>query len=289
MAPEMSTSGPGITGDDLDDLFDYNVNVEEVFRDVDVSMTTNNEKEVAQTKSKDENLGLGIDEEIRVVKKRQPVARLDEKRLLSQAGVPKLRRLAKDRFRFKGKGHELWLDDLYPRAKFADGLAIIVKLGHTKRMQTMRREWINEGKSREKYDDRAIPQQTQEAPAAGKELREQQSAANNHQTPTVSDIHHSPAFSDEDLYSASPRQPQERMREETFRDSTDTLFLPDDDADDHPAEDDLDALLAEADVDNEKESNTTPKKLSKQKYRSPGRRDSFDDEMKAMAEMEDIG
>ena len=85
----------------------------------------------------------------------------------------------KERLKFKGKGYEvwcskavkrcaltsydpqysdvagllnayqLWLDDLYPRAKFADGLAIIEKLGHTKRMQTMRREWIQEGKPQE--------------------------------------------------------------------------------------------------------------------------------------------
>lgn len=44
---------------------------------------------------------------------------------------------------------QLWLDDLYPRAKFADGLAIIEGLGHTKRMQTMRREWIQEENPRE--------------------------------------------------------------------------------------------------------------------------------------------
>ena len=42
--------------------------------------------------------------------------------------------------------YQLWLDDLYPRAKFADGLAMIEKLGHTKRIQYMRKEWINEGK-----------------------------------------------------------------------------------------------------------------------------------------------
>lgn len=42
--------------------------------------------------------------------------------------------------------YQLWLDDLYPRAKFADGLAIIEKLGHSKRIQTMRREWIEEEK-----------------------------------------------------------------------------------------------------------------------------------------------
>ena len=48
--------------------------------------------------------------------------------------------------------YQLWLDDLYPRAKFADGLAIIEKLGHKKRIQIMRREWINEGKPRESLD-----------------------------------------------------------------------------------------------------------------------------------------
>ena len=42
--------------------------------------------------------------------------------------------------------YQLWLDDLYPRAKFGDGLAIIEKLGHGKRIQTMRREWLAEGK-----------------------------------------------------------------------------------------------------------------------------------------------
>lgn len=44
--------------------------------------------------------------------------------------------------------YQLWLDDLYPRAKFADGLAMIEKLGHTKRIQMMRKEWIDEGKPR---------------------------------------------------------------------------------------------------------------------------------------------
>jgi replication fork protection complex subunit Csm3/Swi3 len=60
--------------------------------------------------------------------------------------------------RLKGKGHEfsdvarllnyyqLWLDNLYPRAKFADGLQLVEKVGHSKRMQIMRKEWIDEGK-----------------------------------------------------------------------------------------------------------------------------------------------
>lgn len=58
----------------------------------------------------------------------------------------------------KGKGHEfsdvakllnyyqLWLDQLYPRAKFADAIQLVEKAGHTKRMQMYRKSWIDEGK-----------------------------------------------------------------------------------------------------------------------------------------------
>jgi len=49
--------------------------------------------------------------------------------------------------------YQLWLDDLYPRAKFADGLAIVEKLGHTKRMQVMRKAWIDESKPHEPVND----------------------------------------------------------------------------------------------------------------------------------------
>lgn len=42
--------------------------------------------------------------------------------------------------------YQLWLDDLFPKAKFADGLAIVEKLGHKRRLTVMRQEWINEGK-----------------------------------------------------------------------------------------------------------------------------------------------
>lgn len=107
---------------------------------------------------------------------------LTDIRLLSQAGIPKLRFKAKRKLHFKGKGHEvrcvllnfnmqalihqqfsdaarllnfyqLWLDDLFPRAKFADGLAIIEKLGHSKRLRTMRREWIEEERPKSQSAD----------------------------------------------------------------------------------------------------------------------------------------
>jgi replication fork protection complex subunit Csm3/Swi3 len=48
--------------------------------------------------------------------------------------------------------YQLWLDELYPRAKFADGLAIIEKLGHTKRLQIMRKAWIDEGKPKASFE-----------------------------------------------------------------------------------------------------------------------------------------
>ncbi|KAH8732529.1 chromosome segregation in meiosis protein 3 [Phaeosphaeriaceae sp. PMI808] len=104
--------------------------------------------------------GLGIDEEIVITKKRIPIPKLDDNRLLSDPGIPRLRKISKERLCFKGKGHEygdiarmlnmyqLWLDDLYPRAKFADALTIIEKVGHTKRMHMMRKDWIDEGKPR---------------------------------------------------------------------------------------------------------------------------------------------
>ena len=42
--------------------------------------------------------------------------------------------------------YQLWLDDLYPRAKFSDDIQIIEKLGHTKEMQMLRKQWIDEDK-----------------------------------------------------------------------------------------------------------------------------------------------
>jgi replication fork protection complex subunit Csm3/Swi3 len=78
--------------------------------------------------------------------------------LLSNAGIPKLRKITKTRLKFRGKGHEfsdmsrllntyqIWLDDLYPRAKFRDALTMVEKVGHSKRMQVMRRTWLDETK-----------------------------------------------------------------------------------------------------------------------------------------------
>ncbi|PGG96945.1 replication fork protection complex subunit Csm3/Swi3 [Blastomyces parvus] len=153
----LPTPGP------VDDLLDYDVEPDEILEQTDLNQ--HNDSSNSTSRRNDEpavsnGANLGLDEEIKVAPKRRPVAKLDETRLLSPAGIPKLRKNAKTKLKFRGKGHEysdamrllnfyqLWLDDLYPRAKFADGLAMIEKLGHSKRIQIMRKEWIDEGKPR---------------------------------------------------------------------------------------------------------------------------------------------
>ena len=107
--PNNSTSAAPADG--LDDLFDYDASMEEMLRDVDNSLDTTTRN--AQSGPTAGNIVggakdiLGIDEEIKVTKKPRINVKLDENRLLSQAGIPKLRRITKERLRFKGKGHEV--------------------------------------------------------------------------------------------------------------------------------------------------------------------------------------
>ena len=61
--------------DDVDDsLFDYDVG--DVFRDVD----TNMDVPAVRAERKEDGAGLGIDEEIKVIKKRAAIPKLDENR-----------------------------------------------------------------------------------------------------------------------------------------------------------------------------------------------------------------
>lgn len=68
--------------DDLDDsLFNYDVG--DVFRDVDTNMDVPAvQKPAARVDGKDNGAGLGIDQEIKVTKKRALVPKLDENRFL---------------------------------------------------------------------------------------------------------------------------------------------------------------------------------------------------------------
>ncbi|KAL4902878.1 replication fork protection component Swi3-domain-containing protein [Aspergillus multicolor] len=158
MANETNLAAEAAQSTDyVDDLFDYDVGLDDILQEINVNTSRLNQPKPS---AQPDNSGvvLGLDEEVKVAKKRQPIAKLDEDRLLTQAGIQKLRRSARKNLKFKGKGNEfsdlarllnfyqLWLDDLFPRAKFADGLAMIERLGHSKRLQTMRRTWIDEEK-----------------------------------------------------------------------------------------------------------------------------------------------
>lgn len=72
-------NAPPVPADDMD-LYDYDFG--DVFRDVDPNMDVPlDQKAAVRANGKENDAGLGIDEEIKVVKKRVPVVKLDEKRL----------------------------------------------------------------------------------------------------------------------------------------------------------------------------------------------------------------
>jgi len=153
------------TNQGIDDLFDYDVGIDDILKSIDSSTNGVQTQSVPQPAPIGPTASLGLDEEVKVSRKRQPVAKLDEARLLSSDGIPKLSRTARSKLKFKGKGHEfsdasrllgfyqLWLDDLFPRAKFSDGLNMIEKLGHSKRIQIKRREWISKGRASAHLED----------------------------------------------------------------------------------------------------------------------------------------
>lgn len=67
--------------DELNDLFNYDAGIDDVFRDVDTNMDITTKIAPRQGKDKsDTGVGLGIEEEIKVSRKRRPVAKLDEAR-----------------------------------------------------------------------------------------------------------------------------------------------------------------------------------------------------------------
>ncbi|MCJ1405190.1 chromosome segregation in meiosis- protein [Xylographa trunciseda] len=312
MPAQTTAASPPPAGDDLDDLFNYDVETDDVFRDYNPAMdapvrTTS----PARPKATD----LGIDEEIQVAKQRRPVAKLDENRLLSQAGIPKLRRITKERLKFKGKGHEysdvarllnlyqLWLDDLYPRAKFADGLAMIEKLGHTKRLQTMRREWIKAGKPLERREE-------DDTPGSETPPRQSAGAANGSRSEGRS-ADAAVSGANETASMGKPAPSTSKSAEE------ESLFVSDDEADLHPSDDDIDALLAEDALKTTSATRniTSPLKTpngadhhppeddldallaeetshaisaSTAMPPSPAAHDEFEDEMEAMAGMDDM-
>lgn len=134
--------------------------------------------------------------------------------------------------------YQEWLDDLFPKAKFLDALAMVEKAGHNKMMQKMRVDWINEGRPKSSVvadggddDEPAGEQQgSEEAPAPRQADRiapifEKTASRDRPSTPPPDDL-----FGD-DIYGATPVGARKNGR------AAETRGEPD--------QDELDALMAE--------------------------------------------
>lgn len=74
-------SPPPAQGDELDDLFNYDAGMDDVFKDLDGTKKGSSRQESTNSRTATSNAAaLGIDEEIKVAKKRQPIAKLDDAR-----------------------------------------------------------------------------------------------------------------------------------------------------------------------------------------------------------------
>ncbi|KAF4336934.1 replication fork protection complex subunit Csm3 Swi3 [Fusarium beomiforme] len=219
--------------------------------------------DAAKKKRKEPDSGLGIDEEVDVKKRaRVPTVKLDEERLLGPKGIPKLKQRAKD-LKIKGKGHEplkfsdasrllsfyqLWLDDLFPKAKFLDALTMVEKAGHKRRVMMARNDYINENKPK----DRTVDEEEEddlfgENHASRPTEREGSKPTETARPRTPQQDNDIP--DDEDLYSATPQ---------VIRKSQQPIVPIRNDV---PEEDDLEALIAEAegrDAAQKAKTNPTP-------------------------------
>ncbi|KAL1840869.1 hypothetical protein VTJ49DRAFT_7661 [Mycothermus thermophilus] len=198
---------------------------------------------------------LGVDDELNLKRKpRVPRVKLDEARLLSEKGIPKLRKMG-PRIKFKGKGHEFddaarllsfyqaWLDDLYPKATFLDALAMVEKTGHKTTMRNARLKWIDEGKPKAADADNDIfdednrintrPAGAQQAERVAPVFEKAAAAGQQRaKTPAREDL-----FGDDDIYNATPLRP-----------TAGTSGAPRSADNDVPDDEDLDALMAEAEA-----------------------------------------
>ena len=177
---------------------------------------------------------------------------------------------------------------------------MIEKLGHSKRIQVMRKEWINEGKPKMYLDEVSIP------PSG--EAKEE---GNAEQEPRVDGAEHRDVLASHNA-SGAEHDPGLRSHEanvlpEVERDTGayqsifgggnvrgvgatrkgNELFLSDDEKEGSPDEDDLDALLAEEAVKSASGTRNVVKAPNGQVDRRVEEDDEFADEMEAMAGMDD--
>lgn len=150
-------------------------------------------------------------------------------------------------------------------------------------MRIVRREWIKEGKPQDKSEE--ILRQTEElATHEQKSPKRQQSLSNNQQrstTPFANNV------DDDDLYSATPRNPNHGTDLASRDDFKESLFLSENEAASQPSEDGLDALLAEDNqnlIRRDPDSGWHPAPVGRNQKLEV----DFEDEMEAMADMDDM-
>lgn len=176
--------------------------------------------------------------------------------------------------------YQLWLDDLFPKAKFLDALAMVEKAGHKRDMMTARQEWLDEGKLKRNAD-------TDDAADDGPGTENQDDGPTlQPSTPT----HAAAVPDDDDLYDATPRAPRiVPTNEDPADDDLDALMNEAEEAgsasarqtrDVRPGEDDLDALMAEAEAHDGGNSKSKP-------AGQPAEQHDFADEEAAMEGMEE--
>jgi replication fork protection complex subunit Csm3/Swi3 len=202
--------------------------------------------------------------------------------------------------------YQLWLDELYPRAKFLDSLAMVEKLGHSKSMQFRRRDWINEGKPRDTWPEAEPQPQAANGDARSKTIFADGSNSAEQQAHVPDEVNAAAKID------GQPNDPDGLFLSEDEREAG----APDEDELDallaegstgaktklaptvpQPSQDslrtspvregDLDALWAEHEADAEKENRDTGKSLKHgppPQFSPPA--DDFADEMEAMADLD---
>ena len=216
--------------------------------------------------------------------------------------------------------YQLWLDDLYPKAKFKDGLTMVEKLGHTKRMQVSRRAWIDESKGFRRREDEDAEMRLGDVTKQGEDneeifpVRPKESGPGQEQSGGGAD-----APDDDELdalmgeepavaappktTSNGPTQPRGPFEDDDGPDDDELdAFLNEESRpavqptqqqttkqkgpfEDDEDEDELDALLAEEPQKSQTNGDAASNVASAQPSRNNGQDDDFADDEEAMAEM----
>jgi replication fork protection complex subunit Csm3/Swi3 len=161
---------------------------------------------------------------------------------------------------------------------------MVEKLGHKKRIQLMRMDWINEGKPRESVHEDSIFDEPALPPREPRDTTASRIASifdgGRSERPKTPGLF---VGMEDDIYDATPKPTRTETTGTSNLVENSSLFGPRRIAPADEPEDDLDALLAEAEM--EEASTVNRPNPNHQDDKRPPSEQGFDDEMEAMAEM----